>query len=186
MQKISVAVGSFFVAVLLLGVVQAQEVEKAGIPENQLSDSYKKLDWGVAIWDVDEAVSRLQSKEPTIWIDTRPESFYMKGTVRDAILLPYNKQGAKGNEMTAETLSKAVSNAGANKENATIVMFCQGPKCHRSYNATFLAVTEWGYQPENVIWFRAGYPLLLAAVKDDPKLKRKAKKYLSDEGVKQL
>lgn len=166
--------------------VLAQEVEKGAIPENQLATSYKTLDWGVAIWDVDEAVSQLKSKEPTLWVDTRPESFFNKGTVRDAVLLSYDKKGNEDNGMTSDTLDKALKDAGLSKDNAKIVMFCQGPKCHRSYNATFVAVTEWGYQPENVVWFRAGYPLLLKAVQANQKLARKAKRYLSDAGMKNL
>jgi hypothetical protein len=186
MQKISV----FMLGVLLTGIIftgaQAEEVEKGKIPAEQLASTFKKLPWGVAIWDVDEAVTQLKSGNKTLWIDTRPESFFKKGTVQGAILLEYNKQGKEGNAMTQETLAKAVSDAGMSKDDGTIVMFCQGPECHRSYNATFVAVNDWGYSPERIVWFRAGYPLLFNAVKDDPKLKRKAKKYLSDEGVKQL
>ncbi len=176
----------FLTVFMLVVSSHAQEVAKAKIPPDHLVSSYTKLDWGVPVWDVDEAISQLKSKEKTLWIDTRPESFYKKGTVRGAILLPYNKQGAPGNDMTEETLGKAVSEAGIDKNTHKIVMFCQGPKCHRSYNATFMAVSEWGYKAENIIWFRAGYPLLLKAVKNNPKLKRKAKKYLSDEGIKNL
>lgn len=68
-----------------------------------------------------------------------------------------------------------------NKAGSKLIMFCQGPKCHRSYCAIFMAVTESGYTPENVVWLRAGYSLLLTAVKGNPKLKWKAKKYVSDE-----
>ncbi len=88
--------------------------------------------------------------------------------------------------MTAELLGKTIADAGFSKDSVKVVMFCQGPKCHRSYNAAFVAVTRWGYKPENMIWFRAGYPHLLKEVKGNPKLKRKAKKYISDAGIKQL
>jgi len=165
---------------------QAQEVNKGEIPSAQLASSFKLLSWGAPIWDVQEALNQLKSDEKVLWVDTRPESFFKKGTVRDAILLPYNQQGAADNVLTAESLEKAIAAAGLNKDSVKIIMFCQGPKCHRSYNATYMAISEWGYKAENVIWFRAGYPLLLKEVKEDPKLKRKAKKYLSDEGVKQL
>lgn len=165
---------------------QAQEVDKGKIPSDQLATSFKVLAWGSPIWDVEEAVSQLKSKEKVLWVDTRPESFFKKGTVRDAVLLPYNRQSASDNEMTPESLEKAVTDAGLSKDSAKIIMFCQGPKCHRSYNGTYIAVSEWGYKAENIIWFRAGYPLLMKEVKNNPKLKRKAKKYLSDEAVKQL
>ena len=164
----------------------AQEVGKAKIPADQLEASYKQLPWGSPVWDVPEAIAQLKSDEKVLWIDTRPESFFKKGTVRGAVLLPYNKQDAGGNDLTPDTLTKALEEAGVDKDSGKIITFCQGPKCHRSYNATFMAVTEWGYKPENVIWFRGGYPLLLKEIKENPKLKRKAKKYISDAGVKQL
>lgn len=164
----------------------AQEVGKGQIPESQLAPSTTQLDWGVAVWDVDDAVKQLKSKDKVLWVDTRPESFFVKGTVRGGVFLQYNRQGESGNDMTQETLDKAVAEAGLDKASAKVIMFCQGPKCHRSYNATFMAVKEWGYAPENVVWFRAGYPLLFEAVKADPKLKRKAKKYISDAGIKAL
>lgn len=186
MKKFFVAFTIFFISALLITTAQAQEVGKGKIPENQLAASYKKLDWGVSVWDVEEAVTQLKSKDKVLWVDTRPESFFKKGTVKGAILLPYNKTGADGNVMTAETLDKAVTDAGLDKATTKVIMFCQGPKCHRSYNATFKAVGEWGYKVENVVWFRAGYPLLFSEVKGNQKLKRKAKRYISEEGVKQL
>lgn len=164
----------------------AQEVDKGKIPEDQLSPSFKTLAWGSPVWDEEEAINALKKKGDYLWVDTRPESFFNKGTVRDAILLPYNKQTADDNEMTEETLAKALADAGKSKDTTTIIMFCQGPKCHRSYNATFVAVTEWGYSPDKMVWFRAGYPLLLKAVKGDPKLQRKAKYFISDQGLKTL
>ncbi|MCP4337969.1 MAG: hypothetical protein GY799_03595 [Desulfobulbaceae bacterium] len=186
MKRIIVTVICSLAASFLFNSAYAEEVGRGKIPVNQLESSYKKLDWGVAVWDVDEAISQLKSKEKVLWIDTRPASFLKKGTVRGAIQLLYNNQDAGDNGMTEESLDKAVSDAGLDKSTAKVIMFCQGPKCHRSYNGTFVAVSNWGYKPENVVWFRAGYPLLSRAVKEDPKLKRKAKKYLSGNGVKQL
>lgn len=164
----------------------AQEVDKGGIPAAHLAASCKKLPWGVSVWDVEEAVDNLKSKKNIIWIDTRPESLYNRGTVCGALLQVYGKSGEAGNELTQESLEAAVTKAGITKADATIVFFCQGPKCHRSYNATFAAVNSWGFDPKNIIWFRAGYPDLFTAVKTDPKLKRKAKRYLSAAGVEQL
>jgi hypothetical protein len=170
----------------MANIVNANEVEKGAIPGEHLSKSLKKLPWNAAIWDVKEAVTQLKSSKKALWIDTRPESFFTKGTVKNAILLPYNKTGKKGNDMTEETLGDAVSAAGLEKDSAKIIFFCQGPKCHRSYNASFIAITQWGYPPANIVWFRAGYPHLMKEVQNNPKLKRKAKKYISNEGVKSL
>jgi len=166
--------------------VNANEADKGAIPGEHLSKSLKKLPWNAPIWDVKEAVTQLKSDEKVLWIDTRPESFFTKGTVNNAILLPYNKTGKKGNDMTEETLAAAISAAGLEKDSAKIIFFCQGPKCHRSYNASFIAITQWGYNADNIIWFRAGYPHLMKEVQNNPKLKRKAKKYISDAGVKAL
>nr|WP_321466370.1 rhodanese-like domain-containing protein [uncultured Desulfobulbus sp.] len=164
----------------------AQEVEKGKIPQDQLASTYKKLPWGVAIWDVPEAVGHLSNGNNVLWVDTRPESFFNQGTVQGAVLLIYDKKGSAADTLTKESLAKALSDAGLSKDTATVAFFCQGPACHRSYNATFVAVTDWGYSPEKIVWFRAGYPHLLQEVKTNAKLKRKAKKYLSDAGVRQL
>ncbi len=166
--------------------VWAQEVDKGKIPTDQLALSFKKLAWGSPVWDVDEALSALKKGKNIVWVDTRPESFFQKGTIRNACLLIYNKKGMAENTLTPESLEKAISAAGFTKDTTTVVFFCQGPKCHRSYNAAYTAVTDWGYNPDNIVWMRAGYPLLLKEIKENPKLKRKAKKYLSAEGMKHL
>ena len=176
---------SFFCLSLATPLLAA-EVDKGKIPDDQLAKSFKTLAWGVPVWDVPEAVAALKKGKDTLWVDTRPESFFKKGTVADAVLLIYNKKGKEENTLTPESLEKAIADKGIAKENATVVFFCQGPKCHRSYNASFAAVTEWGYAPEKVVWFRAGYPFLFKEVQGNAKLKRKAKRYISDAGVKQL
>ncbi len=164
----------------------AAEVDKGKIPADQLAKSYKKLAWDVAIWDTDEAATNLKSGENILWVDTRPESFFKKGTVSGAVLLIYNKKGKEENTLTPESLEKALADKGIAKDKATIVFFCQGPKCHRSYNASFAAVTDWGYSPSQIVWHREGYPFLFKKVQGDAKLKRKAKRYISEAGVKQL
>ncbi len=170
----------------LTGPVCAQEVDKGKIPAAQLEKSFTTLAWGVPIWDEETAIAKLKGGENILWVDTRPESFFKKGTVRDAVLLIYNKKGKEENTLSPESLDKALTDKGIAKDQATIVFFCQGPKCHRSYNASYAAVTDWGYTPNQIVWFRAGYPYLFKAVQSNPKLKRKAKRYISDDGVKQL
>lgn len=164
----------------------AQEVGKGKIPESQLEKSYRQLDWGVAIWDVDDVVKAKKDGASILWVDTRPASFFSKGTVRDAVSLIYNMKGKEENTLSADSLTAALGEAGMTKENGKIVFFCQGPTCHRSYNATYTSVTEWGFSAGNIIWFREGYPYLFKAVKENAKLKRKAKKYISDDGLSQL
>ena len=164
----------------------AGEVSKGQIPQEHLASSFKQLPWGVAIWDVPEAIEHLKKDTSVLWVDTRPESFFNQGTVSNAVLLVYGKKGNTTNTLTPESLAKALADKGLSKDTATIAFFCQGPACHRSYNATYMAVTEWGYSPEKITWFRAGYPHLLQEVKSNAKLKRRAKRYLSDAGVRQL
>ena len=167
----------------------AQEVNKAQIPADHLVKSFKTLPWGAPVWDVPEAIARIKDKaanKKTLWVDTRPESFFKKGAVRDSVLLIYNKKGKAENTLTKESLTKALADIGTTPAEATVVFFCQGPKCHRSYNASFAAVTEWGFAPDRMVWFRDGYPNLLKKVKNDAKLKRKAKRYISDPGLKSL
>ena len=182
--KIAV-VGASFVC-LVSGAVYAQEVGKGKIPESQLEKTYNQLGWGAKIWDVDEAIASKKSKEKVLWVDTRPTSFFSKGPVRDAVSLIYNKKGKEENILTADSLAGSIKAAGMEKDEAKVIFFCQGPKCHRSYNASFTAVTEWGYPAGNIVWFREGYPYLFKAIKEDAKLKRKAKKYISDGGLTQL
>lgn len=169
-----------------LQTATAQEVEKGKIPPDRLDASYKQLPWGVAIWDEQEAVEQLAHGNAVLWVDTRPESFFKQGTIRGAVLLTYGKKGEASNTLSEESLNKALADTGLSKDSATIAFFCQGPACHRSYNATFIAVSEWGFSPDKVVWFRAGYPHLLQEVKANAKLKRKANQYLSDAGVRQL
>lgn len=166
--------------------VQANEVNKGEIPEAELAASYKALAWGSPIWDNEEMLKAYNEDAKMLIVDTRPDSFYSKGTLKDAVLLAFDKSDAADNGLTEAALAAAVTKAGLTKETAKIVFFCQGPKCHRSYNASFVATSKWGYKAENVIWFRAGYPDLVKQIQEDPKLKRKANKYLSEEAMKSL
>jgi hypothetical protein len=175
------------VAVLALcSSVLAGEVDKGCIPAEHLATSCKVLPWGSPIWDVTEAVASINGGEKLLWVDTRPASFFKQGSVRGAIDLVYDKSDTGGNDFTRAALEQALTKAGLAKDSAKIAIFCQGPECHRSYNAAFIAVTQWGFKPENVIWFRAGYPLLLKDIQADAKLKRKAATYLTDEGAASL
>jgi len=189
-SKRSIAVWTMVVVLtagwLFLQSAVAGEVEKGGIPPAHLAKSYKTLDWGSPVWDVPEALVSLNAKEKVLWVDTRPASLCAKGTVLDAVVLEYDRSGGEGNDLTKEKLIAAIQKAGLSADSAKIAFYCQGPECHRSYNASFMAVTQWGFKPENVIWFRDGYPNLIKDIKADPKLKRKAAQYLSPSGVKDL
>ena len=178
----------YLTAVLFLisATAIAQEVPKGGIPAERLATSYGKLPWGVAVWDVPQAVEKLDNATNVIWIDTRPSSFFSKGTVRGAIDMPWDQKGSPNNKLTKEAVLKAATDKGVDPSKALFAFFCQGPECHRSYNASYIAVTDWGLAATQVIWFRAGYPHLIEAIKADSKLKRKVKRYLSDEALESL
>ena len=164
----------------------AEEVDKGKIPAEHLAQSCKVLPWGSPVWDTQEAMNCINNKEKAVWIDTRPDSFFKQGSVRNAIVLLFDKSATPGNALNKDKLEAAIQAAGLSKDSAKVVFFCQGPECHRSYNAAYVAVTQWGYKPENVIWFRAGYPLLVKEIQADAKLKRKAATYLTDEAVANL
>lgn len=154
----------------------AQEVDKGGIPASNLAKSLKTLSNGVAIWDEAEALAALDGKSgAVVWVDTRPKSFFDLGTLKGAILLPYDK---KGREPKGSMTKADLENVQTKNPDAKIVIFCQGPECHRSYNACLRAVSEWGFKATQLVWFRAGYPDLLKAIEADPKLARKKTKYL--------
>ena len=163
-------------ALLISQLVYAEEVEKGHIPADHLEKSLKKLPWGVAIWDNAEAIEHLNKAEGVLWVDTRPPQFFTSGTIRNAVNLPFNQSGKAGNDLTAETLEKALMSANLDKNSALIVFFCQGPECHRSYNSALVAVAQWGYAPKQIVWYRDGYPNLFSEIKDNTKLKRRAKK----------
>jgi len=180
--------------VLCLGLsatLSAGEVEKEAIPVEHLARTLTVTPWQSPIWDVPQAAERLRkTDQPILWVDTRPKSFFATGTVRRAVNLAYDRSDRlpppEEHTLNRESLAQAVQAAGLDPATVTIVFFCQGPKCHRSYNAAYTASTAWGWAPERVVWFRDGYPVLLNAVREDPKLKRKAESFLDDAGVGSL
>jgi hypothetical protein len=181
--------GVLVAAVAVMGLAAqsgAMEVNKGAIPAEHLVKTCKTLPWGVEVWDIEEAVSRMNDNAALLWVDTRPESFFKQGSLRGAVLLPYDQTGGTGNDLTKDKLEAALKAKGLSKDTARVAFFCQGPTCHRSYNAAYVAAVQWGFNPKNIVWFRDGYPVLLKEVKDNPQLKRKAKLYLSDEAVAEM
>jgi hypothetical protein len=67
----------------------------------------------------------------------------------------------------------------------TVIFFCQGPKCHRSYDAALRSVAEYGMAPSKVVWYRDGYPNLEKHILATPKLKKRISKYLMGDIVNQ-
>jgi len=156
-----------------------EEVDKGKIPENFLAASLKALSNGITIWDAGEALKQLETGTPSIlYIDTRPADLFRDGSIRGALLMTYHKNetfppAEQATKLTKEKLMAALQKTGAQK----VAFFCQGPKCHRSYNAALRAVQKWGLPSSRVIWFRGGYPEVLKKVLSDPMLKMKKHRY---------
>ena len=159
------------------------EVDKGKIPAEHLKAELRELPGGIRIWGVDDALPPLKSGDAkVVWVDTRPNSFYGEGSLKGALNLVYHKDEQLKFKGQTDALTEAALAAAAG-DDSTLVFFCQGPKCHRSYNAALHAVCAWGYPAERVVWFRDGYPLLLKRIEGNPKLKKRMFRYLQGSVV---
>lgn len=159
-----------------------EEVSKGDIPEKYLKKTLKKLPIGIRVWDVEETFKNFNDKN-VVWIDTRPSSFFQNGTFRPAVNYVYNKNekiviSSKEREtpLTKAALKDLQKQSGVKEP--VFVFFCQGPKCHRSYNAALATVQRWGYPADRIVWLRAGFPNVLKAIDTNPKLKMKKARYI--------
>ncbi|WP_321492332.1 rhodanese-like domain-containing protein [uncultured Desulfobacter sp.] len=175
-------IGSVFAAT---DCKECEEVDKGRIPEQFLDHSLKMLPSGIVIWDLEEAIPALKDKDAKyLWVDTRPGSFLEIGTIKNAVNLVCDLQGVAipdadaPNAITKEKLVTAMETIDPNVNAVTVIFFCQGPKCHRSYNAALRSIKEYGLSIDKVVWFREGYPNLEKHILSDPKLKRRITKYL--------
>jgi hypothetical protein len=164
---------------------ECEEVAKGKIPAQFLDPGLKELPSGIAIWDVDEAIAALKDKQAKyLWVDTRPGSFLKIGTTKNAVNLVCDLQGVPipetdaPNAISKDKLFAAMKKIDPDINSVTVVFFCQGPKCHRSYNAALRSVKEYGLGVDQVVWFRGGYPNLEKHILSNPKLKRRITKYL--------
>jgi len=162
-----------------------EEVAKGQIPEQFLDPGLKKLPSGIAVWDVEEAMPALKDKHAKyLWADTRPGSFLEIGTTKNAVNLVCDLQGVPipeadaPNAITKDKLYAAMGMIDPDINAVTVIFFCQGPRCHRSYNAALRCVKAYGLRADRVVWFREGYPNLEKHILSDPKLKRRITKYL--------
>ena len=186
-----VAVASLFSpAPGFAGCVECEEVKKGQIPAEFLDRSVKALPSGITVWDNPEAIVALKKRGGKyLWVDTRPGTFLGMGTVKPAVNLVYDMKGAavasadKAREMTRERLIAEMRKVDSDTGAVTVVFFCQGPKCHRSYNAALRAVTGYGLEPRQVVWYRDGYPNLEAHILANPKLEKRIARYLRGDVV---
>lgn len=166
------------------------EVAKGKIPEKFLDLKLKDLPSGISIWDVPEALKALTEKTPNVlWVETRPSIFYNMGTIKNSVLLICDLKGNpipeadKENEITKDKLIDAMKKINSDISKVTVVFFCQGPKCHRSYDAAIRSVIEYGISASQVVWFREGYPNLEKFIFNNPKLNTKKSLYLSGTNI---
>lgn len=196
MKRIMPAIAVFFLvtgaSIMVYGeeCKECTEVAKGGIPQKFLEKTVKELPSGIRIWDSHEAVAAINDKESKIlWVDTRPKSFFANGTVKNAVNLYYDQktsqipESEKGLDLTAESLKNAILKIDADPAKVRVAFFCQGPECHRSYNAALRSLGEFGLQAGQIIWFRDGYPGLLDFINRDPKLNKKMGRYIQGKDV---
>ena len=164
---------------------ECEEVAKGKIPVQFLDPSLKMLPPGIAVWDVEEAIPALKDKHAKyLWVDTRPGSFIEIGTTKNAVNLVCDLLGIAipeadaPNAITKEKLFAAMKTIDPDINSVTVIFFCQGPRCHRSYNAALRCIKNYGLSVDQVVWFRGGYPNLEKHILSDPKLKRRMTKYL--------
>jgi len=171
---------------------ECKEVAKGNIPKAHLAKTLKALPSGIRIWDNEEAINALKdSNTKILWVDTRPMSFMKVGTLKSAVNLVCDLKGIPitgpdaANAITKDRLIKEMKVIDPNIQNVTVAFFCQGPECHRSYNAALRCVTDYGLSPSKVIWFRDGYPNLEKYILENPKLKKKINRYLRGDVTNQ-
>ncbi len=183
-------ISSIFVSVHSSECIECVEVDKGKIPEKFLNEKLKDLPSGIAIWDVQESIKALTEKAPNIlWVETRPSIFFNMGTIKNSALLVCDLKGKplpdsdKENGMTKEKLEAEMKKINSDISKVKAVFFCQGPKCHRSYNAAIRAVKEYGLSANQIIWLRAGYPNIEKKILSTPKLNAKKALYLQGSNI---
>ncbi len=179
MFRFSRSVPIMFITVLFVFPLFAmEEVDKDKIPEKYLkAPAGSKLPNGVTIWDVPQAMPEIKKRANHLWVDTRPYSLYRDGSIKDAVCLVYHKnEGILKKNAGPRLTRQSLYNAMRGKEK--IVFFCQGPRCHRSYNAAIRAVEVWNISADRVVWFRGGFPLLYKHIMLNPPLRKRRVRYM--------
>lgn len=161
------------------------EVDKGKIPNQYINSAVKKLPNGITIWDAQEAITAIDSGNTSyLWIDCSPKQIFATSTLKPAINLVYHKNEEVWKQNAGPRLTRATLNA--RKSGKTkIIYFCQGPRCHRSFNAALRSVQNWGIPVSQVVWLRAGAPGVLKHVLTQPQLKSRMNKYIKGTVLRQ-
>jgi rhodanese-related sulfurtransferase len=87
-------------------------------------------------------------------IDTRIASEYAEGHMKGALSVPYREKSTKSADFDVSKDQFDLTKLPASKQ-SSIIFYCNGPECWKSYKAAFLAIKD-GYS--NVYWYRLGLP----------------------------
>jgi rhodanese-related sulfurtransferase len=108
---------------------------------------------------VDAAKAKSLIDGGAVAIDARVANEFAEAHIKGAQNVPYKEKSAKSADFDASKDSFDLSKLPADK-NASLVIYCNGPECWKSYKASEAAV-KGGYK--NVHWFRTGMPAWKAA-----------------------
>ena len=121
-----------------------------------LADTPARID-GVTTVTAEQA-HQLQQSGATM-VDVRVAVEYAEGSIAGAKNVPYKEKSEKSADFDAGADRFKVDELAADKS-ASLILFCNGPECWKSYKATVLA-QDAGYT--NLNWLRGGYPEWKAA-----------------------
>jgi rhodanese-related sulfurtransferase len=117
-------------------------LEKAGVPASSGDEAESPVTVEGAI-TVDAAQAKALFDRRAVFIDVRTVARWNLGHIPDAILLDLET------DFTRDRLRAQV------REDEDVVIYCEGPKCLRSSDASHRAV-GWGFR--QVHYFRNGFP----------------------------
>ena len=107
---------------------------------------------GAKLVSADDVV-KLQASGAVV-IDSRVAPEYAEGHIKGAINVPYREKSNKAVDFDASQDDFNLAKLPADKA-ATVVIYCNGPECWKSYKASVAAI-KGGYT--NVQWYRLGFP----------------------------
>lgn len=106
---------------------------------------------GVTVVDADWVK---QNQGKVMIFDARKKGEYVEGHILGSISVPYNEKSAKAIDFDPSMDKWDISKYPADKS-TSIVIYCNGIKCWKSYKSSVRLVRE-GYT--NVHWLREGFP----------------------------
>lgn len=112
---------------------------------------------GVDMISVDELEALLSQGGWGLLDVRKPADVRKTGVIPGAVHYMYSFEGAPAPADTSMLTREVVSDLMAEYPKGVIV-YCNGPKCFRSYNAVLAIVQMWAFDGNRVKWFRGGAP----------------------------